>query len=256
MTMPIGEPVVSNGQTPQPIVITNNPPAPPADQQYFTAAQLEAMRQQEKDKVYDRIQRAEEQANAFKTQLEELQAEKKARDDEAAKTKADADAAAQKAAEDKMTAAELIAQREKELLDRQEQFEKQIAAKQALLEKEQQFLALQSYTQRRVNEEVAQDNIAPEFLDYILGNTEAEIEASITKAKEKTASIAEAKAGGLPRSPGVSPTGFGPTGPIDALQGQQQFTPEQIANMNMDEYAAYRAATGIDKAGKDRGMFG
>lgn len=259
MTMPTppAEPVAP--QTPQPIVINNQPPA----EQYFTATQLEAARQQEKDKVYARITKAEEETKAFKAQIDELSAEKATRDAETERLRKEAEDAAKAAAQEKMTAAELITQKEQELTARQEAFENRIAAEQALLKKEQEFLALKSFTQTRIAQEIANDTIAPEFLDYITGETEEEIEASITKAVEKTASIAEGisnitnrQTPGIPRMPGVSPTGRGPTGPLDQFNGQQQQpTQQQIEAMNMAEYAAYRAATGIDKAGKDRGMF-
>lgn len=242
--------------TPTPVP---TPPAPADPQQFFTAAQLEAARQQEKDKVYGRLTAAEKLAETMKAEIDSLKAKEAEREAEVARKQAEAEAAARKAEEDKMSAAELIAAREKEMLERQAAFEARMQAEQAVLAKEQQFLQLQSYTQTRVAEEVSQDNIAPEFLDYITGNTVEEIEASITKAKEKTASIAEAKvnAGLTPRLPGVSPTGFGPTGPLEQFTGQQQeLTPEQINAMSMAEFAQYRVARGIDKAGKDRGMFG
>lgn len=241
-------------------VLPQQVPTPADPQQYFTAAQLEAARQQEKDKVYGRITAAEEQAKVFKDELETLKAKEAQREAEAARQQAEAEEATKKAAEEKMSAAELIASRERELLARQAKFEEEMRVKQAVLEKEQQFLQLQSYTQTRVAEEVAQDNIAPEFLDYITGNSKEEIDASITKAVEKTASIAEAKAkaGLTPQLPGVSPTGFGLTGPLEQFLGQQQqeLTPEQISALSMPEYAEYRKLRGIDKAGKDRGMFG
>lgn len=230
---------------------------PPVQPQYFTADQLEAARQQEKDKVYGRLTKAEQQAETFKTELDALKARQEAYDAKVAKEQADADEARRKAEEDKMSAAELIAAKEQELIARQQAFEANMLAKQALLEKEQQFLTLRDFTSRRINEEMAQDNIAPEFLDYINGNTEEEIEASITKAKEKTASIVSQVNGGQTRLPGVSPTGFSPTGPLEQFTGQQQEpTLAQLQAMSMDEYAAYRRTAGIDRAGKDRGMFG
>ncbi len=257
-----GSPIylIAGGSEPLPPTVTPPVVVPPApsDGQFFTAAQLEAARQQEKDKVYGRLTAAEELANSMKAEIASLQAKEAEREAEVARKQAEADAAARAAEQEKMTAAELIAAREKEMLERQAAFEARMQSEQAILSKEQQFLQLQSYIQTRIAAEVSQDNIAPEFLDYITGNTEAEVEASITKAKEKTASIAEAKAGaGQSRLPGVSPTGFGPTGPLEQFTGQsQEPTPEQINAMSMPEYAQYRVARGIDKAGKDRGMFG
>jgi len=242
-----------------------NPPVtvnvtPPPEGQYFTAQQLEAARQQEKDKVYGRIEAAERLANEMKAEVEALKADKAARDAEAQRLQQEAAAAQQRAEDEKLTAAQLIEKNNKELLERQQAFEAKLAADQALLQKEQQFLQLRAYIQQRIAEEVAQDNIAPEFLDYISGNTQDEVEASITKAKEKTASIIEAKVNAgvsAPRLPGVSPTGFAPTGPLEQFQGQQrELTVQEIDALSMPEYAEYRKQRGIDRAGKDRGMFG
>lgn len=257
LTAPVNAPTGDITQQGQPPVTVNvTPPATP-NVQYFTAEQLEAARQQEKDKVYGRLNSAEQQRDAFKTEVETLRAKQAEIDAEAARRQAEADEAARRSAEEKMSAAELIAAKERDMLARQQDFEQRMMLKQAELEKEQQFLSLRDFTSRRVNEEIAQDNIAPEFLDYITGNSEEEIEASITKAKEKTASIAaQVNPQGL-RLPGVSPTGFGPTGPLEQFMGQQQEpTPEQINAMSMDEYAAYRRARGMDKAGQGRGLFG
>lgn len=251
MTTPIEPTVVPT------VVVPPTSPAPPTEQ-FFTAAQLEAARQQEKDKVYDRLTRAEQQTNIFKSELEVLKSDKDARDAEAARLQAEAEKATKDAAEEKLSAKQLIETREQEMQERFAAMEAKLAADQAVIAKEQQFLTLQSYTQRRVAEEQAQDNIAPEFLDYIVGNTTDEIEASITKAVEKTASIAEARANAgvqTPRLPGVSPTGFAPAGPLDQFQQQRQFTQADIDAMSMPEYAEYRKLVGIDKAGKDRGMF-
>jgi DNA repair exonuclease SbcCD ATPase subunit len=228
----------------------------PVDQ-YFTVAQLESARQQERDKMFSRVQKAEERVSVFETELASLKADKDARDQAAAKAQKDAEDLVRAAEQEKMTAQELIAAREKEMQERFAALEKKIQADQALITKEQQFLALQAFTQRRMAEE--QNNIAPEFTDYINGNTPEEIEASITKAKEKTASIASAMANTgtqNPRMPGVSPTGFAPTGPLDQFQQSRTFTQQDIDGMSMAEYAEFRRMTGVDKAGKDRGMFG
>lgn len=246
---------VPGNTPPTPVVVNNLPPVG----QYFTAEQLEAARQQEKDKVYDRLKKADDQLTAFKQQVDELAADKKARDDEAARVKAEADAVAKKAADDKLTAEQLVEQTRQEMQAEMQALRQQQETDRALMEKERQFLSLQSYTQRRISEEVSADNIHPTFVDYITGNTPEEVEASITIAKEKTDSILEGIVNRQPvitRQPGVSPTGFGPSGPLDRLTGTpREYSPEEIDAMDMETYSAYRKAKGIDKAGNDRGMF-
>jgi len=256
---PPGEPV----NPPSPNVAptssgTSNPPVPMPPSQYFTADQLERARQEEKDKLYDRLKKSDDQLTAFKSQVDELTADKKARDDEAARVQAEADEAKRKAEEDKLSAQQLVEKARTEMAAEMENLRTQQASDRALMEKERQFLTLQSYIQRRISEEVGADNIHPTFVDYINGNNEAEVEASITIAKEKTDSILEGIVNRQPVTgrPGVSPTGFGPSGPLDNLTGTPRAaTPEEIQAMDMDQYAAYRRTAGIDKAGNDRGMF-
>lgn len=243
-------------QTGQPSVININPPPAPG-QQYFTAEQLEAARQQEKDKLYDRMKKQDDQLNAFKTQVEELMTEKQARDkaaEDAAKAQADA---AKAAADAKLSAEELIARHAQEMEAERARIAAEFDQQKALLAKERDFLELSNYIRQRISEEVAASNVHPAFTDYITGNTKEEVEASITIAKEKTDKIFEGIVNRPPASPtGVQPTGFGPSGPLDTLQGQRQFTAEDIAKMSMAEYAAYRKQVGVDKAGQDRGLFG
>jgi len=242
---------INPNPAPPPIVI-NNPP-----QQYFSAQDLENARKQEKDKLYDRIVKAEEQLKTFQTEAEQWRQEREAANTAAQLAQQAADDAARREAESKLSAQELIDKKSKELDDRMSAWSKEMETREAILAKEQQYLTLRGYTQQRIAEEYAAGNIADEFLDYIDGSTKDEVEASITKAKEKTASIVAATfgSGQPPRNPGVAPTGFGPTGPLDTFQGQRQFSAADIDAMNMNEFAQFRERYGIDKAGNNKGMF-
>lgn len=230
--------------------------APPPGQQYFTADQLEAARQQEKDKLYARLQAADERVTAFQTDLEAIKAERQAEKD-ALKAQQDAAAAAQqKADEEKLSVTELIAKRDAEWQAEKTALKEQMETERVIAQKDRELFQLQAFIQRRVAEEVAQDTIAPEFVDLINGNNEAEVEASITRMKEKTASIVAGMSGQRPpQTPGVSPAGFAPSGPLDNITGTKQYTAEDIKNMNAAEYAQFRAKVGIDKAGNNTGLF-
>lgn len=237
---------------PQPIVIQNQPPAG----QYFTAEQLEAARQQEKDKLYDRIEKMNLQLESFKSEVDTYKSEREAAKAEADRLAREAEEATRKETEAKMSVQELITAKQAEWDAQLASQKEELARAQALMEKERQFLSLTAYTQKRVAEEVAADTIAPELLDFIGGNSEAEVEASITKVKEKTASIVAGMTGQSPRvTPGVSPTGFAPTGPLDTLTGTRQLSQQDISNMSMSEYAKFRQQSGIDKAGNNKGLF-
>jgi hypothetical protein len=263
MTMPVngdnvtfvpgGAPTTSTtANTTPPIVIQNQLP----EGQYFTADQLEAARQQEKDKLYGRLQDQEGKLQAFQSQLEELNRDKETREAEAKRLTDEAAAARRAEEESKLSAQELVKAREAELRQQQEAFQSQMELKLATMQKEQEFLQLQSYTQRRVAELIAADEVIPDLVEFIGGNTVDEVEASITKVKEKTANIvkgaATLTAPGMPN--GVSPTG-GPSGLLDGISGSREFTPQEIAGMSMEQYRAYREQRGLDRAGNNRGMF-
>jgi hypothetical protein len=238
---------------------------PPSDQ-YFTADQVAAFRQQEKDKLYPQLEQLKVQNADFQAQLESLNADKQSRE-AAAKATADAEAVtARAAAEQKMSVAELMAAREKELADRQAAFEKsmldkqqEMAAQQALLQRETEFQTVVNYTQRRLLEERAARTIMPELEEFITGDSPDKVEESITRMKEKTAKIISEATGNppVPLNTGVLPTGLSPAGPLDALAGQTaEPTAEQIKAMDNDQYAAYRKRIGLDRASNNQGLMG
>lgn len=259
----------SGGLTPQnvgyapttvttPVISTTTSPqwAPNAGQQFFTADDLERARQQEKDKLYGRLENQQNQINEFKSTVDTLMADKKARDDELAKQQKAAEDAARTAANEKLSAQELITQKQAEWEQRQAQLQSEWELKFTTMQKEQDFLRLKSYAQRRVTEEINAGNIIPDLAEYIDGDTESEIESAIEKAKEKTNSIVMgATRLNAPVPGGVSPTG-GPSGPLDSLSGPREPSLEQLRNMNMKEYRQYREQRGLDRAGNGQGLFG
>lgn len=255
MTTPnIPAPVDSVTIVSQPPGMINTPPI----QQYFTAEQLEAARQQEKDKLYSKMQKTDEQLNQFKVTVEQLVADKTAREAEVETQRQATADAIQKEKDAKLSAQELIEAKEAELKKQQAEFQKNMDIKLAAMQKEQEFLRLQSFTRTKVAEEIAANTIMPELVEYISGNTEQEVEASILKAKEKTATIvkgATTLTGGNLNPGGVSPTG-GPSGPLDMLGGPRELTAEDIAKMDMNQFAEYRKQSGLSRAGNGQGLFG
>ena len=162
----------------------------------------------------------------------------------------------------------LIEQRTREWDQRFQQMQQEIAQKDELLAQERQRIDMMSYIQRRIAEEA--DEIAPELIDYIGGSTPEEVEAAITAAKAKTASIldgvrqamsvsADVQVPGVPAHPGTSaPAGF--PGQAQAQQprgGQQRPSAEDIAAVEPGSPAhqALRHQFGIDRA-RGRGLFG
>lgn len=243
----------TTGTNTQPINVFTQPQG-----QYFTAEQLEAARQQEKDKLYPQMEALKTQVDSFKAEVDTYRQEREAAQAAAQKAAEDAAEAKRLADEEKLSVKELLEKRDQEWQKRQAEMENKFELERTIMQKDRELAQLQNYIQRRVSEEIANNTIIPDLVDFVDGNTPEEVEASITRLKEKTASIVEGKQrmlSGQNPTPGVSPTGFAPTGPLDNLSGTQEFTPEQIRNMSTAEYAKFRAQVGIDKAGNNRGLF-
>ncbi len=233
-------------------------------EQMFTAAQLEAARKQEKDKLYAQIQALQEQQ---KTANDALAAIQKAKDDEVAAAQA---AAAEKAeeqrkkAEQEMSAKQLLEQKLAETTQTWEQkfqqMEQERAQEKALLEKERAYQGLVDYRNKSIVE--AGDAIAPQFHDFIQGETQEQIDAGIARAKAATESLTaqfqEVQKQQLAQMRGVSTAGYAPVGPMENNPGQQNLSPDDINNMSMAEFAKLRQQTGIGRAESrsNRGLFG
>ncbi|MGH3407551.1 MAG: hypothetical protein ACRDRJ_34385 [Streptosporangiaceae bacterium] len=156
----------------------------------------------------------------------------------------------------------LIDQRTREWDQRFKRMQDELDRKNALIDQQRQRADMRAYAQRRVAEE--RDEIAPELIDYIGGDTIEAVEASIATARSKTASIVDGIQQALsdvpdvqvPRTP--APAGIPP-------QGGQQQDPQQLRQPTLEELAdlevgspkhlALRRAAGIDRS-RGRGIFG
>jgi hypothetical protein len=128
----------------------------------------------------------------------------------------------------------------------------------ALLEREKSFADLQNYRTQRVDSE--RENIIPELIDLISGNTREEIDASVEGLKERSARILESAQSAMQNArremTGTRVT-TPPAGPLDTQSDSRNFTAEDIQSMSMNEYAKYRERIMSDAArGKSRGLFG
>lgn len=234
----------------------------------FTKAELDALLQRERDKLYGRLSKSDEASQKMQSELEELRKAEATRAKAEEKARKDAEAAAKKAQEAELSAKELIEQRSRELQDQyaqqQEEWANQVSTlqqqmqeREALFAKEREFQALSSYAQQQVA--AHQDQIAPELLDYVSGNSKEEIDASIARAVEKTAAILAGIQRGQQAQraamPGVSTGGFTPAGPLEGAGQPQGFTEEQLKNMSAAEYAKVRSQL-INSGGQGVGLFG
>lgn len=243
--------------------------APAAPEYRFTAADIEEARRQEKDKVYGRLDSVAEQNKVLQQQIQALLDEQNARKEAEEAARREAEEAARRAAEAELSTTELLAQRQREYDERLqqqasdwerkfEQMAQERAQEAAILEKEREMAALAAYTQQRLAQE--QGNIAPQLLDFIDGNTPAEVDAAIEKAKAKSAeiiaAIQEQQVQQRAQQRGVAPTGYSAAGPMEVEGGTRTYSDEDIRAMSVQEYAKFRQQVGIGGAGAGRGLFG
>lgn len=246
------------------------PVEPPADptptapvgtgDKFFTQeevnAAIEKAREQEKNKLYPTISKADERAQAMEAQLKELTAfRQKAEKEETKRIKAIEDAEKAKA-EAEMSAKDLVAKRDEEFNARLAQIQAENEQRIALMEQEVKFNQLQAYIQRRAAEESS--TIVPELLDFINGNSPEEVDASIELLKAKSAAIAESARGArsaqLRQQPGVAPVaGVNGVTPLDQ-PGDRQLTAADIRGMSMQDFAALRQKINMP-TGSGRGLF-
>lgn len=238
--------------TPDPTALPVTPALPPADPDVrFTAKDIEKARQQEKDKLYDRISPMEEELKRLRKDRED----REAKDAERAQKAKDAVDAKHR---DEASAKDLLDEANRQWEQKFAGLEAQRQQEAAVHEAERQFQALREYAQNAVRN--AGDDIAPQLVDYITGNTQAEIDASLEMAKAKTAAILEevAQSQQVIRSQqrGVSATGYAPTGVMDTAPGSEQYTTEQIAAMTPNEWAKHRNKFIGQGNTNNRGLFG
>lgn len=214
----------------------------------YTEDDLKKVREQEKSKLYPQIDSLKEEINLLKKDREERLAEANRLAEEKSEE-------ARKKAEAEMDVRQLLEIKEKEWAERLQSEKTERERAFTLLERERQYAEITSYRNRRVQEE--SDNIMPELLDLISGNTPDEIELSITGLKARSSKILESAQQAMQSArrdmKGTSTT-LPPT--MDTNSGQQQFTAEQISAMSVTEYAKYRDRLFPGSSSQNKGIFG
>lgn len=238
----------------------NGAPAPGAPEQavadnvsdrYYTEADLARIRSQEKDKLYPQVERLKEELNLLKKERDERVAEEE-------RLRAEAEAEARAKAEAEMDVRTLLETKEREWQERleEERLEREKAF--ALLEHERQYQDLMMYRQQRLAEE--QDNIIPELLDLISGQSPDEIEASIAGLKERSSRILESAQSAMQaarRDMAGSRVTAPAAGPLDTNSDNQQFSPDQISGMSFNDYVKHRSKLlGQASSARNQGLFG
>ena len=224
-------------------------------QKFYTDEDLAKVRSQEKDKLYPEIERLKEEVLSLKKDKEEKAARKAAEEAEKLASKA----AKEKAKlEEDLDAKDLIKLKEAEWSEQLERERTERERAFALLEREREFANLQTYRQQLL--ETERDNIIPQLVDFVQGNTAEELTQSVEQLKERSASILESAQAALQQQRrdmrGTSAT-LPPAGPLETNSEQRMPTAEEIAAMPMNEYAKYRSRLLSPGAqGKTRGLLG
>jgi hypothetical protein len=212
----------------------------------FSEEEVEAIRQEEKQKLYPRLQKVDE-LEATVAELRQTEAERQKAIDREAKA---AEKATQKKQEEEMELRDLIAKKDGEWEQKLEEERQERGKIMALLEKEQAHAALQGYLAQRMVEEA--ENIMPELHYTVYGNSPEEIDASIERAKATTLAIVNnvnsTMQGQRAGQRGAAITGP-PVGPMEMAATTTTLTADDLKAMTPEDYATHREAL-LREAGK------
>ena len=224
----------------------------------YSADDLAKAREQEKAKLYPQMEKMKEELANLKKKAEEEALSRADKEAKRAAKEAERSAKQKEKEESELSFKELLAKKEQEFQSQleSERLEREKAF--AILDKERQFNELVSYRNNRLNQE--RDNIVPELIDLISGNTQDEIEQSISTLKEKSSSILQSAQAALQsvrqQQKGTSITAPS-SGPLDNDPSQQSFTPDSLRDMSMADYAKQRAKLlGNAASNRGQGLFG
>jgi hypothetical protein len=221
----------------------------------FTADDLAKAREQEKAKLYPQLEKMKEELATLKKAREE---EETRRAQFEAQKETERLAQENAKAEEELSAKDLLKKKEQEFQSmlETERLERERAF--ALLDQERKFQELMNYRQQRVEQE--RDNIVPELIDLVDGNTADEVEQSIAMLKEKSARILssaqQAMQSARQQMAGTRITNPA-AGPLDNDSEQKSYSPDSIREMSLADYAKQRAKLlGTAASNRGQGLFG
>ena len=222
----------------------------PVQGKVFTEAEVENIRKQEKDKMYKRLEDSDLRSKAMEEQLKVLAQDRETAIKEAQGIARKEEEIRKQREFEELTSKQLLAKTEDEFntkiknIDAEWQLrfsaiEEERKSQQALLDKERELRELETYRQRKLHEE--QENIIPELIDLVSGNTPAEVDASVDILRQRSAAILQSvQQATQPRQiKGVSVTSPS-TGPMENQQEYQTLNSDDIRNMTMDQYVKMR----------------
>lgn len=229
-----------------------------SDGKFFTEDDLAKARQQEKDKMYKRLETMQETVERLKKESQTRAEQEEARQREIQAQEAEEAERLRRAEEAELSAKELLAQRELEWKQQLEDVRNQVEQERALREREAEFARLTDYRSTVIRE--YSDRVAPELLDLIQGGTTEEIAQSAEDMAARTARILAQTQEAMQNARQQTPTSrvTAPAAGEDSGSNSRVLTPSEIRSMSMSEYAKQRQRLLGDgaKGPTNRGLFG
>ena len=206
---------------------------PPLGGGRFTEEDIERARQQEKEKLYPRIEEMGQQLRQLAEEREAEKAERQRLADEAA-------AAAQAKEESEMEVRDLLARKEQEWQSQIADLNQRYDTDRAIFERERAIMEAHQYRQARIEQE--SEYILPELRDLIGGDTPEAIDASIEEMKARSEAIFANMAAQVQPAPfrGAAMPSVPPVGPMEQLPENVMLNADDIRNMPMDDYKRHR----------------
>lgn len=218
------------------------------------AEAIQKARAQEKAKLYPQVEKLQEELALLRSKEQEREAKEAERKAARAAREAEAAAERKKQEEADLEVRDLLTKKEQEWQKQLESVKAEADANFALLQREREFQELSAYRQQRLEQE--RDAIIPELIDLISGNSQDEIEQSILGLKDRSAKIFDsvAQVAQQSRKEMVGTRITSPaSGPLDNDSDSRQYSPTDINNMSMADYAKNRAKL-LGTAGNNRGQ--
>lgn len=223
----------------------------------YTAEDIAKARQQEKSKVYKTVENLQEELAVLRQKEAEREAKEAERKAARAAREAEAAAERKKQEEAELEVRDLLSKKEQEWQSQleAERLEREKAF--ALLQRERDFQELSAYRQQRL--EAVRNDIVPELIDLVSGNDKDEIEKSIEDLKTRSSKIFDsvAQVAQQSRKEMVGTRVTVPSsGPLDNDSASNPYSPNDIANMSMEDYAKQRSKLLGNTNRGGQGLFG
>ena len=224
----------------------------------YSADDIAKAREQEKAKLYPQMEKMKEELSSLKKAREEQAAKEAEREQRNAEELVRKEAQKKEEEESELSFKDLLKKKEQEFQSQleAERLERERAF--ALLEQERKFQEVMNYRQQRVEQE--RENIVPELIDLIDGNSADVVEQSIAMLKEKSvrilSSAQQAMQSARQQMAGTRITNPA-AGPLDNDSEQKTYSPDSIREMSLADYAKQRAKLlGTAASNRGQGLFG